>query len=322
MQISHILKQVFLRSHLIRLIIGCALLMPVAACAATTYAVGPDQQFKMLSEVVPKLQSGDRVTIAPGEYFDCAVIRTDNVTIEGLGPNGTSVLTDKACAGKGILVIQGAHVTIRNLTLTRARVPDMNGAGIRDESPELIVERVKFINNQNGILATPTPNTGILIVRDSEFSKNGGCFPSCTHGIYANHLQLVRVERSKFTEQRQAHHIKSRALRTEVIDNTIADGTEGTASYEIEIPNGGNVLVRGNNIQKGPKAENHTSAIMIGSEGVTQPSREILIENNVFKNTGDYDTYFVVNMTATEAVLKGNKLSGRVQPLKGDGSVQ
>ena len=301
---------------------GCALLLPAAADAATTYAVGPQNEYKMLSEIVPKLKSGDTVTIAAGEYFDCAVIRTDNVTIEGLGPNGTSVLTDKTCQGKGILVISGTHVTIRNLTLTRARVPDMNGAGIRDESPELIVERVKFINNQNGILTGLPPKTGTLIVRDSEFVKNGGCFPACAHGIYAGPLELVRIERSKFSDTRQAHHIKSRALRTEVIDSTITDGTEGTASYEIEIPNGGNLLVQGNTIQKGPNAENHTSAIMIGAEGVTNPTREILIEKNTFKNTGDYDTYFVVNMTATEATLKGNKLSGRVKPLKGDGSVQ
>ncbi len=129
------------------------------------------------------------------------------------------------------------------------------------------------------------------------------------------------MEGSKFTEQHQAHHIKSRAFRTEVINNTISDGTEGTASYEIEIPNGGDVVVRGNTIQKGPKAENHSAAIVIGAEGVTQPTHEISIENNVFKNTGDYNTFFVWNLTATEADLKGNKLSGNVQPLKGDGKV-
>jgi hypothetical protein len=308
-----------------RLWIGLVLLMPVMSCASaqgTTYRVGADLEYKALSQVVPKLKSGDTVTIAAGEYFDCAVIRTNNVTIEGLGPNGTSVITDKACEGKGLLVISGAHVTIRNLTLTRARVADMNGAGIRDESPELIVEHVKFINNQNGILSGTPPGTGVLIVRDSEFDKNGTCEASCAHGIYAGNLQLLHVERSKFSDTRQAHHIKSRALRTEVIDSTISDGADGTASYEIEIPNGGSVVIRGNNIQKGPKAENHTAAIMIGAEGVTQPSREILVENNVFRNTGDYDTYFVDNLTATEAVLKNNKLSGRAKPLKGDGSSQ
>ena len=322
MRIFQVFRQISIRSQLGRMMFGCALLLPAAADAAMTYAVGPQNEYKMLSEVVPKLKSGDTVTIAAGEYFDCAVIPTDNVTIEGLGPDGTSVLTDKTCQGKAILVISGNRVTVRNLTLTRARVPDMNGAGIRDESPELIVERVKFINNQNGILTGTPAKTGILIVRDSEFTKNGGCAPSCAHGIYANQLELLRVERSKFSDTRQAHHIKSRALRTEVIDNTIADGPEGTASYAIDIPNGGNLLIRGNTIQKGPKAENRTCAIMIGAEGVTQPSREMLIENNVFKNTGDYDTFFVVNRTATEAVLKGNKLSGRVKALQGDGMVQ
>ena len=309
------------RSRLNAMIAGCLLFVPAIA-NATTYAVGPNKDYKMLSDVVPKLKSGDKVTIDAGEYFDCAIIRADDVTIEGLGPNGTSVLTDKACGGKGILVITGARVTVRNLTLTRARVPDMNGAGIRDESPELTVEQVKFINNQNGILATPAGTSAVLIVRDSEFVKNGGCFPGCAHGIYTGHLQLLRIEHSKFIDTNQAHHIKSRSLRTEVTDTMISDGTEGTASYEIEVPNGGDVLVRGNNILKGPKAENHTGAIMIGNEGVTQPTHEILIENNVFKNTGGYNTYFVVNFTATEAILRGNKLSGSVQPLKGDGKVQ
>ena len=39
-------------------------------------------------------------------------------------------------------------------------------------------------------------------------------------------------------------------------------------------------------------------------------------------NTGSYDTFLVTNMTATEAMLKGNKLTGRIKPLKGDGEVQ
>ena len=37
------------------------------------------------------------------------------------------------------------------------------------------------------------------------------------------------------------HHIKSRALKTMVMGNTIEDGPDGTASYEVDAPNGGNV---------------------------------------------------------------------------------
>ena len=76
---------------------------------------------------------------------------------------------------------------MRNLTLTRARVPDGNGAGIRAEGRNLLVERVRFIDNQNGILAADQPE-GELIVRDSEFVRNGTCEQACAHGIYATGL--------------------------------------------------------------------------------------------------------------------------------------
>jgi Right handed beta helix region len=292
-----------------------------ASSRAVTYQVGPNLEYKNLSDVVPKLQAGDRVTIQPGEYFDCAIIGTSNITIEGLGANGAAVLTDKTCGGKGILVLSGNNVTIRNLTLTRARVADFNGAGIRNESQNLTVERVRFINNQNGILTGGPADGGTMIVRDSYFERNGTCERSCAHGIYANRLALLRVEGSTFLQTRQAHHIKSRAARTEVINNTINDGPEGTASYHIDLSNGGNLLVRGNTMVKGRKAENRTCAIMIGAEGVNQPTRDIKIENNRFRNEGDYDTVFVENRTAEDAMLTGNKIEGRAKALRGDGVV-
>jgi pectate lyase len=229
-------------------------------------------------------------------------------------------MTDKACQGKAILVTTGAGIVVRNLTLTRARVPDFNGAGIRAEGSSLTVDHVHFINNQDGIL-TGAPEGSTLTVRDSEFLRNGGCDGACAHGIYAGHIALLHVEHTRFFETKEAHNIKSRALRTEVIGCDIADGAEGTSSYQVEIPNGGSVVVRDSTMEKGPKSGNHTAAIMIGSEGVTQPTREITIDNNTFRNDGDYQTTFVVNLTATEAQLKGNHFSGPVKPLRGDGQV-
>ncbi len=133
---------------------------------------------------------------------------------------------------------------------------------------------------------------------------------------------MLRVENSHFSNTRQGHSIKSRALRTEVIGCTITDGPEGTSSYLIEAPNGGAVIVRDNTLEKGPKSENHNAAIAIGAEGVTHPTPEITITNNSLRNDGNYETALVWNLTATPATLMGNKLSGSVIPLKGDGSVQ
>jgi len=54
---------------------------------------------------------------------------------------------------------------------------------------------------------------------------------------------------------------------------------------------------------------------------VTQPTREITVENNSFRVDGSYASFLVYNQTATEAMLKGNKLSGSAQALHGDGEV-
>jgi hypothetical protein len=300
------------------LVLASALILSGGA-VAKTLEVGTDKTYKLPSDAIKLAKDGDKVVIAKGEYFDCATVAANNVVIEGADADGAAVMTDKACGGKALLVTTGNNITIRNLTLTRVRVPDGNGAGIRAEGVGLTIEHVKFINNQGGILG----GRGTMIIRDSEFQRNGTCANAggCAHGIYTGEIDLLHVEHSKFWDTREGHHIKSRALRTEVIGCDIRDGETGTASYLIDIPNGGSLIVRDTEMEKGPKAENHTAAIMIGAEGVTHPTREIIIENNTFRNDGGYPTDFVKNLTATEAVLTHNKLSGTVQPLEGDGTV-
>jgi hypothetical protein len=288
--------------------------------SARTLEVGPDKLYKVPSRAAADAKDGDHVVIAPGEYFDCAVWRANDLVIEGTGPDASAVLTDKTCMDKAIFVVTGNNTTIRNLTLTRARVPDMNGAGIRLEGRNLTVDAVKFIDNQEGILGGG-PDSRVL-VRDSLFLKNGSCVKNCAHGIYVGEVELLRVERSRFFETQHAHHIKSRALRTEVIGCDITDGSSGTSSYLIETPNGGSLVVRNNTLEKGPRSENHQAAISIGSEGVTHRTLEIIVDNNKFANDGDFQTVFVRNLTATAAMLRGNKLSGKTTALLGDGSVE
>ncbi|WP_146101603.1 right-handed parallel beta-helix repeat-containing protein [Rhodopila globiformis] len=295
--------------------------LPVPGVAATL-EVGPGKTYAMPSAAIAAAQDGDHIVIAAGNYFDCAFVKANNLTIEGAGPDAT-VITDKVCGGKALLVIDGNNTTVRNLTLTRARVPDFNGAGIRAEGGNLTIDNVNFVNNQDGILAASMPGKTI-IVRNSQFLRNGACEPGhgCAHGLYVGQLALLRVEHSKFFETKHAHHIKSRAARTEVIGCDLADGPNGNSSYAVEIPNGGAVVLRDNHIEKGPKSENHTAALMIGTEGITQPTPEILVEHNTFEVDGNYNSYLVDNMTATPAELKGNILKGNAKALHGDGEVQ
>jgi hypothetical protein len=306
------------QNHLALLLLAVGLSAAAPACAKTLL-VGADQELKMPSAAAAVARTDDKIIIDPGEYFDCAIWHANSLTIEGKGDG--VIMTDKACAGKGLFVIDGDDITIRNITFTRARVPDGNGAGIRAEGVNLRIEHSRFINNENGILANPSPKSTIFII-DSEFSRNGKCEPDCAHGIYINEVALLHVERSKFTETKTAHNIKSRAVRTELIGNEISDGEKGTSSYLVELPNGGSLVMTNNVLEKGANASNHGTAISIGAEGVTHRTTELTISGNKFTNDQDRETVFVRNLTATEAVLTGNTFKGKVIPLVGDGTVK
>jgi hypothetical protein len=289
---------------------------------AATLEVGKGKTYAMPSAAAAVARDGDRITIASGSYSDCAVWKANNLTIEGAAATST-VITGTPCSGKALFITQGNAITIRGLTLTGAHVADFNGAGIRAEGGDLTVERVRFVHNEDGLLAGALPGVTITI-RDSEFVGNGTCAGSggCAHGVYAGHLGLLRVERSRFFGTRAGHHIKSRALRTEIVGCDMEDGADGTSRFAVDVPNGGSVLLRDNHIQKGPKSENHTAAVMIGAEGVTQPTPEIVVEHNFLAVEGSYSAYLVDNRTATVAALRGNVLKGSALPLRGPGTVK
>ena len=304
------------------LILALVLLAPAVGALARTLEVGQGKEFKLPSDAINAAKPGDTVRIGEGEYFDCAMVRANKLVIEGVGDASKIQITDKACAGKGMLVISGSDTTIRNLTLARARVPDGNGAGIRNEAANLTVDGVRFVNNQNGILSTPG-EPGTITIKNSYFERNGTCVNGggCSHGVYINNAVLARIENSTFVGTKQGHHIKSRAQRTEVVGCTIQDGKEGTASYEIDIPNGGDLVVKDNTFQKGVAAENHSAMILVGAEGIGQPTRELTLENNKVRNDGTWTTIFMRNLSATDAMLAGNTFSGNIKPLDGDGKV-
>jgi hypothetical protein len=177
------------------------------------------------------------------------------------------------------------------------------------------------VDNENGILVANDPKFSIRVI-DSVFIGNGQCRPDCAHGIYAGHSASLRVERSKFFRQNEGHHIKSRAAVTEIVDCQIADGPLGTASVLIDIPNGGTVLIEGNEMLKGPMSSNPSNTIMISAEGEDNPHGPIIIRNNRFINTMHRGTSFVHNFGLAPAQLSGNVLTGEVTPLLGEGTAE
>ena len=290
---------------------------PSRVAQAHTFEVGPARSSRTPSEAARLVRDGDRVVIDAGVYHDCAVWTRNHLAILGIG---RVVLSDTTCQGKAIFVITGTATVLRNLVFQRARVPEGNGAGIRLEGADLTVELSQFLNNENGILCGENLASHVVI-RNSKFIANGTCGRACAHGIISARSRCCRVEGSDFRRQKQGHHIKSRALRTEIIGNRIEDGPDGTASYLVDVPNGGSLILRDNVMEKGPHSENRDTAVSIGAEGVRQPTDEILVAHNRFRNDLGEETAFVRNGTATPALLVGNVLAGPVRALDGAGTV-
>ena len=300
----------------VRIVAAVLPLISATSAEARTLAVGPARALHLPSQAAAIAASGDRIEIDPGTYEDCAVWRADHLTVAGTGPG--VVIENRICQGKAIFVTDGTDITIARLTLRHARVPDHNGAGIRAEGGDLALRAVRFIDNEDGLLAAPAPRATIRI-EDSVFEGNGVCAPVCAHGIYVNDLAKLSIIRSRFFETHDGHHIKSRARVTELIGNTITDGPRGTASYLVDLPNGGALLMRDNTLEKGPKTENTGTAIAIGEEGVTHPGGTITITGNRFTNDGPSDTVFVRNLSVSPAELRHNILIGKVIALIGPG---
>ncbi len=302
------------------------LLLPGGSAGANgrTVEVGPGRMLRLPSEAAAVAQPGDTIRIDAGEYRDCAIWRTPHLTIEGVG--GYAHVRDVACDGKAIWVFYAAPVTIRHVRFSGAAVPRRNGAGIRWEGGGLLtVEDGRFENNQMGLLAHNRRSTS-LVIRNSRFEGNGACETFCGHGLYAGLIAALTVETSVFVGQILGHHIKSRATVNRIVGNRISDGARGTASYAIDLPNGGAAVIRGNRIEKGPLTDNPNCAICIGAEirpesEATHPSHRpnpqgaITIEGNVFRSeTGSPDTAFVWNRGPHPVALRDNRLSGGAIP--------
>ena len=276
--------------------------------------VGPKRKLKKPSDAAHIARPGDQIEIDAGKYADCAIWRTPNIRIRGIG--GYAHVKDISCDRKAIWVFYAAPVHINHVRFSGSRVRHNNGAGIRWEGHgRLVLENSWIHNNQMGILAHSSKKSSVVI-SNSKFEANGDCPKFCGHGVYVGHLRHLSVSNSQFTGHKHGHHIKSRAYNTEIIGNRIMDGASGTSSYAINLPDSGTASIRYNFIEKGPKTENSQAVIAIGEEGPwnkggrVNPSRFIRIENNVFQNNNKLQTNFVWNRGHDPVTMRSNRISG------------
>ena len=277
-----------------------------ASDAPRTWRVGPDRALTTPSAAAAVARDGDTVLIDPGTYSgDVATWTQDDLTLRGDGGRAHLRADGQDAQGKAIWVIAGDRTTVDRIELSGAAVADRNGAGIRQEGTDLTVTRSWFHDNENGILTGADPESDVVITR-SRFFRNG-FGDGFSHNLYVGAVRSLTVTGSWLSAADTGHELKSRAARTTIVANRISDG-DATASYSIDLPNGGLSLVAGNVIVQGPRSEN-PALVSYGAEGLTHPSRTLWVVNNTLVNRRTSGT-FVALAAGARAHLRNNLLVG------------
>jgi hypothetical protein len=268
--------------------------------------IDDDCSYRTVALALASAPDGATVRILPGVYRDGGILRADGVRIEAEG----AYLFDAAWEEKASLVIKGDDTVIVGLRCSHIRVPDANGACVRAEGRDLTLRGVHFHDSQTGILSGRTK--GRIVIEDSTFERlgNRGGEAGNAHGIYVGSADELILRRSRVLESvGEGHEVKSRAARTIIEDNVIAS-LSGVDSRQIDLPNGGDIVIRGNVLEKGPNSSNH-QVVGIGMErgrghGRDHARNRAVIEGNTVLIDRRGANEFVSVRNVPEAEMRDN----------------
>jgi hypothetical protein len=232
-----------------------------------------------IQAAIDAASSGDTIDVAAGTYVDQFLTVRTSLTLQAVGgqvvmtedtqpPNGKAMITEGA---------NGISVAINGFDISGVSVPDGNGAAIRYEGGALSLSGDAFHNNQEGLLGAADSN-GSIAIDHSEFSANGDGSGS-THNIYVGAIASFSLTNSYIHDAVVGHEVKSRAANNTITGNRIFDNG-GSASYSIDLPNGGNATISGNTIEQGPNTQN-PAIFAWGEEGNTNGGMMFITGNTI-----------------------------------------
>lgn len=251
--------------------------MNVSMCASGCDAM-------KFSDAVALLGEGGTLTVEPGTYFDCIVIRKSMKLVGKIAQDGSRAHLKKiACSGKGAVDVEAPEVTIQGLKISEITVPDENGACVRinADTGKVLIKDIICLKSENGILGAPNNENGILTIEDSTFEghgKNGRA-----HGLYINGGSEAILRNVKILASDNGHLLKTGA-RSTLVENSVIAALGGNSGAAINNYSGGKLTVRNNVIQLGPNTQNHNFLTYADEPDRITPGgvHEMLIENNWF----------------------------------------
>ena len=264
------------------------------------------QSFATLSAAIAASSAGDVLQVPAGIYVENFPNITHNLTITSTG--GMAYLSNPQPDppnGRAVVNVPGnlnVSLTLSGLDISGA-VDDAsnppsnggaNGAGILFETGNgaLTVSNCHIHNNEDGILAGAANSYsthGLTVtITHSEFDHNG--VPSTNvrygydHNLYIGAVTQFSLADSYIHDALGGNEVKSRALASTIENNRIQD--QGSpSSYEIDLADGGNDVVKTNTIQKGPNSPQE-HVVDFGAEGTYAGSTLTFSGNTIINNGG------------------------------------
>ena len=277
--------------RLARTWIACLAFVPALASAATL-VVGPENQPAAFAEVLDRAKDGDEIIVLPGTYKGVTgVIGQKRLTLRGQGRRPVFLYDGKVADGKALLVVRDGNVRIENIEFRGARSPEGNGAGIYFEKGRLEVVQCAFFENQHGLLTANFRDAELLIL-ESEFARVPKEVGGLNHLLYVGAIANFTLTGSRLYGGFEGHLVKSRAKETHLLYNMIRDGSEGEASYEVDLPSGGRATLIGNVIAQSPRSQNPV-LISYGAEGKLWDENVLVLSHNTLISEGWRPAWFV-----------------------------
>jgi hypothetical protein len=259
---------------------------------AETRLVGPGGQPASLRAAIEAAQDGDVIELLSGEYRgESIVIPPKRLTIRGVGERPVFKAEGKVADGKAIFVMKGGELTVQNVEFRGARAPDANGAGIRLEAGRLRVVDCAFFDNENGIL-TSNDEQAELTVESSVFADAPRVVGGLYHLLYVGRIGKFSISGSRFHSGFEGHLLKSRARENRITGNLFHDGPRGGASYEIDLPNGGQAWIVGNVISQAADSQNPV-VVAYGAEGRPWERNALYLSHNTLINDKSMPAWFL-----------------------------
>jgi hypothetical protein len=279
-----------------------------APTSGKTLSVGPGKNYATPCAAFAAAANGDVIEIdGTGSYAgDACGIYRDNLTIRGVNGRPKIDANGMNAMGKGIWVAIGNGITVDNVEMLGAKVPNQNGAAIRIEGTGFTLRRSFLHDNENGIL-TGENTASDIVIENSEFSRNG-YGTGYTHNLYIGHVRSLVFRNNYSHDAHVGHNLKSRAEINTIAYNRFSSSGLGQPSYEIDLPNAGVAYVIGNVIQQ-PSSNQNENLLAFGEEGASNAKQELYVVNNTFLNdSASGGTFVLVGSGVTTPVLLQNNI--------------